>query len=161
MAMTRLFLALGLMAFAYRFGTAAEDVALPPFAWPVVGAVVDNDDGHPSPARAVGISILVPKGTEVRASLSGTIIYAGRTLNTYGNLVLIRHEGGWVTAYGHNDELFVNRGDVVQMGDVIAKSGKTGFTAFPELYFEIRKGPNPVEPSHYLSRLRPQPAEDP
>lgn len=159
--MARLLVALGLVAFAFRLGTAAEDVALPRFAWPVVGVVVDDDDGRPSPARAVGIDILVPKGTEVRASLAGAVIYAGRTLNTYGNLVLIRHDGGWVTVYGHNDELFVNRGDEVQMGDVIAKSGKSGFAAIPELYFEIRKGPNPVDPSRYLSLLKPQPAEDP
>jgi len=161
MAMARPIIALSLMAVACRIATAAEDLALPPFAWPVVGVVVDDDDGRPSPARTVGIDILVPKGTEVRASLAGTIIYAGRTLNTYGNLVLIRHEGGWVTAYGHNAELFVNRGDEVQTGDVIAKSGNTGFTAVPELYFEIRKGPNPVNPSRYLSLLKPQPVEDP
>lgn len=161
MALLRLFMALGLMAFAFRIGTAADDAALPSFAWPVAGVVVDEDDGRPSPARAIGIDILVPKGTEVRASLAGTVIYAGRTLTTYGNLVLIRHDAGWVTTYGHNDELFVNRGDEVQTGDVIARSGKTGFAARPELYFEIRKGPNPVDPSHYLPLLKPQQEEDP
>lgn len=157
--MARLFVVLGLMAFALGPETAVD--YLPPFAWPVSGQVVDEDDGRPSPARAVGIDILVPKGTEVRASLAGTVIYADKSLETYGYLVLIRHEGGWVTVYGHNDELFVNRGDPVGAGDVIARSGATGFTARPQLYFEIRKGAEPVNPLHYLARLKPQEPEDP
>lgn len=157
--MARLFVVLGLMALALGSETAVD--YLPPFAWPVAGQVVDEDDGRPSPARAVGIDILVPKGTEVRASLAGTVIYADKSLKTYGNLVLIRHEGGWVTVYGHNDELFVNRGDPVGAGDVIARSGATGFAARPQLYFEIRKGAEPVDPLHYLARLKPQDPEDP
>ena len=157
--MARLFVVLGLMALALGSETAVD--YLPPFAWPVVGQVVDEDDGRPSPARAVGIDILIPKGTEVRASLAGTVIYADKSLKTYGNLVLIRHEGGWVTVYGHNDELFVNRGDPVGTGDVIARSGATGFAARPQLYFEIRKGAEPVDPLHYLARLKPQDPEDP
>jgi murein DD-endopeptidase MepM/ murein hydrolase activator NlpD len=157
--MARLFVVLGLMAFALGPETAVE--YLPPFAWPVAGQVVDEDDGRPSPARSVGIDILTPKGTEVRASLAGTVIYADRSLQTYGNLVLIRHEGGWVTVYGHNDELYVNRGDPVGTGDVIARSGASGFTARPQLYFEIRKGAEPVNPLRYLARLKPQEPEDP
>lgn len=157
--MARLFVVLGLMAFSLGAETAVD--YLPPFAWPVAGQVVDEDDGRPSPARAIGIDILVAKGTEVRASLAGTVIYADRSLKTYGNLVLIRHEGGWVTVYGHNDELYVNRGDEVGTGDVIARSGASGFAARPQLYFEIRKGAEPVDPLHYLSRLKPQEPEDP
>lgn len=159
--MTRLFVALGLVALAFRPGGVAENAALPPFAWPVVGQILDEDDGRPSPARAIGIDILVPKGTEVRASLAGTVIYSGRELRTYGNLILIRHDGGWVTVYGHNDELFVNRGDEVVAGDVIAKSGESGFTTRPELYFEIRKGAVPLNPLKYLPLLEPQRPEDP
>ncbi len=157
--MARLFVVLGLMAFAFRTETAMD--TLPPFAWPLSGEVVDEDDGRPSPARFVGIDILAPKGTEVRASLAGTVIFAGASLRTYGNLVLIRHDGGWVTVYGHNDELYVNRGDPVGTGDVIARSGKTGFTARPQLYFEIRKGAEPVNPLRYLARLKLQEPEDP
>ena len=157
--MARLFVVLGLMSFSLGAETAVD--YLPPFAWPVAGQVVDEDDGRPSPARAIGIDILVAKGTEVRASLAGTVIYADRSLKTYGNLVLIRHEGGWVTVYGHNDELYVNRGDEVGTGDVIARSGASGFAARPQLYFEIRKGAEPVDPLHYLSRLKPQEPEDP
>lgn len=159
--MVRLFVAFGLMAFAFRLETAADTTSLPPFAWPVTGQVVDEDDGRPSAARAIGIDILVPKGTEVRASLAGTVIYADKELRTFGNLVLLRHDGGWVTVYGHNDELFVNRGDEVAAGDVIAKSGETGFTARPELYFEIRKGATALNPLQYLGRLKPQEPEPP
>lgn len=157
--MVRLFVVLGLMALTLRAETATD--SLPPFAWPVAGQVVDEDDGRPSPSRAIGIDILVPKRTEVRASLAGTVIYAGGTLKTYGNLVLIRHAGGWVTAYGHNDEIYVNRGDPVGTGDVIARSGESGFAARPQLYFEIRKGAEPVNPLRYLARLKPQEPEDP
>lgn len=159
--MVRLFVAFGLMAFAFRLETAADTTSLPPFAWPVTGQVVDEDDGRPSAARAIGIDILVPKGTEVRASLPGTVIYAGADLKAYGNLVLLRHDGGWVTVYGHNDELFVNRGDPVAAGDVIAKSGVSGFAAWPELYFEIRKGPIALNPLQYRGRLKPQEPEPP
>lgn len=157
--MVRLFVVLGLMAVALGPQTAAD--YLPPFAWPVAGQVIDEDDGRPSPAGAIGIDILIPKGTEVRASLAGTVIFADASLRTYGNLVLIRHDGGWVTVYGHNDELYVNRGDPVGTGDVIARSGASGYAARPQLYFEIRKGTEPVDPLHYLERLKPQETEDP
>lgn len=161
MAMVRLLVALGLTVFAFRPEPVADTSSLPPFSWPVAGQVVDEDDARPSPARKSGIDILVPKGTEVRASLAGTVIYAGNSLKTYGNLILIRHDGGWVTVYAHNGELYVNRGDEVQSGDVIARSGDTGFTARPELYFEIRKGAVPIDPLHYRSLLKPQEPEDP
>ncbi|MGE4252877.1 MAG: murein hydrolase activator EnvC [Parvibaculaceae bacterium] len=141
--------------------TAAESISLPGFAWPVEGKVIDEEDGKRSLASAEGIDILVPEGTEVRASLAGTVIYAGNGLEALGNLVLIRHEGGWVSVYGHNSELFVNRGEPVQAGDVIAKSGRTGFVSRPELRFEIRKKQAPWNPADYLPLLKLQELEVP
>ena len=155
------FIVLGLAAFVSRSGLAAESGTLPPFAWPVNGQLVDDDDGKPSPARHDGIDILVPEGTEVRASLAGTVIYAGNGLTSLGNLVLIRHDGGWVTVYGHNSELFVNRGEDVQTGDVIAKSGRSGFVSRPELHFEIRQGQSAWNPEEYLPLLKSQDPELP
>jgi len=140
---------------------ATESGSWPGFAWPVEGKVIDDDDGKRSPASTQGIDILVPVGTEVRASLAGTVIYAGNGLASYGNLILIRHEGGWVTVYGHNSELFVNRGEKVQAGDVIAKSGMTGFVSRPELRFEIRKKQSPWNPAEYLPLLKLQEPEGP
>lgn len=141
--------------------TAAKSGDPPVFAWPVSGKVVDDDDGKPCPARYEGIDIDVPEGTEVRASLSGTVIYAGNTIKGFGNLVLIRHAGGWVTVYGHNSELYVNRGEAVETGDVIARTGSTGFVSSPQLHFEIRKGPIPWNPAEYLALLKEQPPQLP
>lgn len=147
--------------FLFPLQAAAENAAIPSFAWPVEGQIVDDDDGRRSPASAEGVDILVPEGTEVRASLAGTVIYAGNGLASFGNLILIRHGGGWVTIYGHNKELFVNRGDEVQTGDVIARSGMTGFVSRPVLHFEIRKKQSPWNPAEYLPLLKAQEPEDP
>jgi len=161
MSMMRAFLVLGLAVFFCRPVLAVESHHLPPFAWPVNGEIIDEDDGRPCPARYEGIDILVPEGTEVRASLAGTVIYSGDRLRGFGNLILIRHDGGWVTVYGQNSELFVNRGEEVQKGDVIAKSGRSGFVARPELHFEIRKGQWAWNPQKYLPLLKPQDPEMP
>jgi murein DD-endopeptidase MepM/ murein hydrolase activator NlpD len=152
---------LGLAIIFVPLQAAAKSMPLPSFAWPVEGQVIDEDDGHRSPASAEGIDILVPEGTEVRASLAGTVIYAGKGLASFGNLVLIRHDGGWITVYGHNSELFVNRGDVVQTGDIIAKSGKSGFVSRPLLHFEIRKKQAAWNPAQFLPLLQAQDQELP
>ncbi|WP_162914287.1 murein hydrolase activator EnvC family protein [Taklimakanibacter lacteus] len=127
----------------------------------MAGQVVDEDDGRPCPSRHEGIDILVPDGTEVRASFDGTVIYAGSEVPSFGNLVLIRHDGGWVTVYGHNKELFVNRGEDIKIGDVIARSGHSGYVARPQLHFEIRNGQVPVNPARYLELLKAQAPELP
>jgi murein DD-endopeptidase MepM/ murein hydrolase activator NlpD len=149
-------IAVGIVVFSFPLQSAAESAVLPNFAWPVDGKIIDDDDGKRSAASTEGVDILVPEGTEVRASLAGTVIYAGNGLKSFGNLILIKHEGDWVTVYAHNSELFVNRGDVVQTGDVIAKSGMTGFVSRPELHFEIRKKQSPWSPSEYLPLLKLQ-----
>lgn len=154
-------LVLGLAVVFLPLPAVAESAVLPGFAWPVEGTVIDDEDGKRSPATAEGIDILVPEGTEVRASLAGTVIYAGNGLESFGNLVLIRHQGGWVTIYGNNSELFVNRGDEIQIGDVIAKSGRSGYVARPQLHFEIRKKQLPWNPAEYLPLLKPQEPEIP
>ena len=161
MTVVRGFLVLGLAAFICRPVLAGESASPPSFAWPVNGQVIDDDDGKPCPSRYEGIDILVPEGTEVRASLAGTVIYSGDGLSGFGNLILIRHDGGWVTVYGHIGDLFVNRGEEVQTGDVIAKSGRTGFVSRPQLHFEIRKGQSPWNPEEYLPLLKPQDPEMP
>ena len=71
----------------------------------------------------------------------------------YGNLVLIRHPNGFVTAYANNGELDVKRGETVRRGQVIAKSGETGNATSPQLHFEVRKGSTPVDPTQYLAGL--------
>jgi murein DD-endopeptidase MepM/ murein hydrolase activator NlpD len=90
----------------------------------------------------------------VRAAEDGVVAYAGNELRGYGNLVLVRHEDGWVTAYGHNDEVLVARGDRVHAGQEIATVGATGAVSSPQLHFEIRRGAQAVDP---LTQLPPMP----
>jgi murein DD-endopeptidase MepM/ murein hydrolase activator NlpD len=97
-----------------------------------------------------GINLALPEGTPVHAAEDGVVAYAGSELKGYGNLVLVRHSNGFVTAYAHASEILVKRGDQVRRGQVIAKSGQTGNVTSPQLHFEIRKGSAPVDPTQYL-----------
>ena len=100
--------------------------------------------------RNDGINLALPEGTPVHAAEDGVVAYAGSELKGYGNLVLVRHSNGFVTAYAHASEILVKRGDQVRRGQVIAKSGQTGNVTSPQLHFEIRKGSAPVDPTQYL-----------
>ncbi len=119
--------------------------------WPVKGKIISEYGAKPNGLKNEGINIAVPEGTGVRAAESGVVAYAGNELKGYGNLVLIRHEGGWVTAYAHAKELFVKRGDIVKRGDVIAKAGQTGSVSSPQLHFEVRKGATAMDPMKFLA----------
>src|SRR5438270_4878350 len=130
---------------------AAPDQGSLAFRWPVKGRVISDYGSKPNGLRNEGINISVPEGTGIRAAESGIVAYAGNELKGYGNLVLIRHEGGWVTAYAHNKELFVKRGDAVKRGDIIAKAGQTGSVTSPQLHFEVRKGATAVDPMRFLN----------
>ena len=121
----------------------------PEFRWPARGRIIQ---GFKSGGND-GINISVPEGTSVRAAENGTVAYAGSELKGYGNLVLIRHPNGFVTAYANNGELNVKRGEVVKRGQVIAKSGQSGNVSSPQLHFELRKGSTPVDPTSYLAGL--------
>jgi murein DD-endopeptidase MepM/ murein hydrolase activator NlpD len=79
------------------------------------------------------------------------VAYSGNELKGYGNLVLVRHANNWVSAYAHNDELLVKRGDKVRRGQVIAKAGASGSVSQPQVHFELRKGSRPVDPTKYMS----------
>jgi len=121
----------------------------PEFRWPARGRIIEAFKAGGND----GINIAVPEGTSVRASESGVVAYAGNELKGYGNLVLIRHPNGFVTAYANNGELDVKRGDTVKRGQIIAKSGQTGNVNSPQLHFELRKGSTPVDPTSYLAGL--------
>lgn len=127
----------------------AVEAAIPEFRWPARGRVIEgfkigtND----------GINIALPEGTSVKAADAGVVAYAGNGLKGYGNLILLRHSNGFVTAYANNGEIDVKRGETVKRGQVIAKSGQTGNVATPQLHFEVRKGAKPVNPIQYLAGL--------
>jgi murein DD-endopeptidase MepM/ murein hydrolase activator NlpD len=117
------------------------------FRWPARGRVIT---GFGAGGGNEGINIAVPEGTPVKSAESGTVAYAGSEVKGYGNLVLIRHDNGYVSAYAHNGEVKVKRGEKVGRGQVIAKSGQTGNVTSPQLHFEIRKGATPVDPLTHL-----------
>jgi murein DD-endopeptidase MepM/ murein hydrolase activator NlpD len=121
------------------------------FRWPVKGRVLSSYGPKSNGSRNDGINIAVPEGTSVRAAENGVVAYAGNELKGYGNLVLLRHDGGWVTAYAHNQVLHVKRGDRVTRGSVIAKAGSTGAVTSPQVHFEVRKGAEAVDPMKHLS----------
>lgn len=123
----------------------------PSFRWPVQGRVISGFGAKPDGTRNEGINISVPAGTSVRAAEDGVVAYAGNELKGYGNLVLIRHDGGYVTAYAHNSELMVKRGQTIKRGDVIAKAGQTGSVEAPQLHFEVRKGATALDPTKFLA----------
>jgi len=125
--------------------------ALPTFRWPVRGKVIAGYGAKTNGKSNDGINLAVPEGTPVKAAEDGVVAYAGNELKGYGNLVLVRHANGYVTAYAHASELLVKRGDTVKRGQVIAKSGQSGEVASPQLHFEIRKGSTPVDPLQFLN----------
>ncbi len=125
----------------------------PQFRAPVRGRVIASYGPKPGGAHNDGVNFAVPEGTAVRAAEDGTVAYAGNELKGYGNLVLIKHADGYVTAYANNSELTVKRGDTVRRGQIVAKAGQSGNVTSPQLHFEIRKGSTPVDPSRYVAGL--------
>lgn len=125
----------------------APPVATPKgFIWPVRGELVSRFGDKGTGLRNDGINIAAPKGTPVVAAESGVVAYSGNELKGFGNLVLIRHPNGWVTAYAHNDTLLVARGEQVARGQEIARVGSTGNVSSPQLHFEVRRGGERIDP---------------
>ncbi|MBR1220098.1 peptidoglycan DD-metalloendopeptidase family protein [Bradyrhizobium sp. U87765 SZCCT0131] len=124
---------------------------LPSFRWPVRGRVITAYGAKNNGKQNDGINVAVPEGTPIKAAEDGVVAYSGSELKGYGNLVLVRHSNGYVTAYAHASELMVKRGETIKRGQVIAKSGQTGEVGSPQLHFEIRKGSSPVDPLQFLN----------
>ena len=121
------------------------------FRWPVRGRIISGFGSKPNGERNDGINLAVPEGTSVKAVELGTVIYAGNELEGYGNLVLVRHADGWVSAYAHNKDILVKRGDQVRRGQTVAHAGMSGSVSAPQVHFELRKGAKPVNPLDYLA----------
>ncbi|MCC6779250.1 MAG: LysM peptidoglycan-binding domain-containing M23 family metallopeptidase [Hyphomicrobiales bacterium] len=125
--------------------------ALPKFRWPANGRVISPFGPAVNGQQNDGINIALPENTPVKAAEDGVVAYAGNELKGYGNLVLVRHPNGYVTAYAHAKELLVRRGDQVKRGQPIARSGQSGNVNAPQLHFEIRKGASPLDPMRFLN----------
>lgn len=130
----------------------AAQAGKPDFRWPVRGRVISGYGSKPNGKANDGVNLAVPEGTPIRAAESGTVAYAGSELQSFGNMVLIRHADGWVTAYAHASDISVKKGDIVRRGQVIARAGRTGDVSAPQLHFEVRRGSNPVDPLEHLPR---------
>jgi murein DD-endopeptidase MepM/ murein hydrolase activator NlpD len=128
----------------------ANYATTPTFAWPLTGQVISDFGSGGSGERNNGINIAAVEGAPIRASAAGTVSYAGNELRGYGNLVLIKHDDGYVTAYAHAERIVVQRGETVTKGQVIAYAGSTGDVTTPQLHFEIRHGVQPVNPRSLL-----------
>ena len=122
------------------------------FLWPVEGELTARFGLNGGGLHNDGINITASRGTAVRAAAAGIVAYAGNELRGYGNLLLVRHAGGWTTAYAHNERLLVGRGDTVRRGQTIARVGSTGNVATPQAHFELRRGTRAVDPLKYLAR---------
>lgn len=130
--------------------SAPQATGIGKYRWPARGAVIANFGSNIDGKRSDGIAISVPTGTPIKAAENGVVIYAGNGLKELGNTVLIRHDDGKVTVYGHADSLSVQRGQKVQRGQTIATSGMSGNVSRPMLHFEVRKDAAPVNPITYL-----------
>ena len=121
------------------------------FEWPIKGRVIGEYGGGVLGKRNDGVNIAAPVGTPVRAAADGEVVYRGSELDGYGNLLLIKHDDGFVTAYAHNDVMLVEKGQPVRQGQVIAKVGQTGSAGEPQLHFEIRQHLKAVDPLGFLN----------
>jgi len=120
------------------------------FAWPVSGKVISSYGLSSNGKHNDGINISASKGTPIKAAENGIVAYTGNEIKGYGNLILIKHSNGWITAYAHADSILVKKGETVKKGQTIAKVGSTGNVKNPQLHFEIRKGTKAVDPKKYL-----------
>ena len=130
------------------------------FAWPLRGSVIMTYGMSQGGVKNDGINIAAPVGAPVRASADGEVVYTGSELAGYGNLLLVRHEDGWVSAYAHTDTILVQKGQRVQQGQVVAKVGNTGNVEQSQLHFELRHELMPQDPlaalngTHHLAAAK-------
>ena len=120
------------------------------FDWPLTGPIIGRFGPAGDGRRNDGINIAAERGEDIHAAADGVVAYAGSAIAVYGGLILIKHGDGWITAYGHAEQILVTRGQSVHRGDVIAHAGATGSVNKPQLHFEIRNKRTPVDPLRYL-----------
>lgn len=134
----------------------AEAIPTPPprqgrgLEWPVRGKVIVPYGTTAKGMRNDGINISAKVGTSIRAAEAGVVAYAGNELKGFGNMLLLKHQGGLITTYAHADELKVQRGATVKRGQIIASVGQSGSVSSPQLHFEVREGSKAVDPMKYL-----------
>ncbi|MDR3078950.1 MAG: LysM peptidoglycan-binding domain-containing protein [Rickettsiales bacterium] len=122
------------------------------FIWPVEGEVSRDPRKQPGDGSSDSISIKAPRGTRIKSIASGEVAYAGDELKGFGRIIILKHDGGWISVYGHCESVNVKVKDMVQRGQIIGTVGETGNASEPQLYFSLRKGRIAVDPTKYLSK---------
>ncbi|TNC98261.1 MAG: membrane protein related to metalloendopeptidase [Stygiobacter sp.] len=121
------------------------------FIWPVKGDLLAEFGPMGKGLYNDGINIAAARGTPVRAAENGVVAFVGNEVKGNGNLLLIKHAGGWISTYAHNDQLMVRKGDMVKRGQQISTVGVSGGVDTPQLHFELRRGIEAINPVDYLS----------
>ena len=116
------------------------------FSWPVEGEIILDFGPAAKGVHNDGVNIAAITGTNVQASAPGTVAYIGRNLKSFGSMVLVKHDGGYITAYAHLDDISVAEGDVLGAGQVLGTVGATGRVDSPQLHFEVRQSRQPINP---------------
>ncbi|MCF8468168.1 MAG: LysM peptidoglycan-binding domain-containing M23 family metallopeptidase [Sneathiella sp.] len=116
------------------------------FTWPVKGKIISGYGKKATGFHNDGVNIAVKEGTPIRAAENGVVSYVGNEMRSFGNLLLVSHADGYVTAYGHTERAVVAKGDAVKKGEIIAYAGSTGNVTESQLHFEIRKKGRAIDP---------------
>ncbi len=130
------------------FDIAASDNSA--FLWPTKGKIISRFGPKEGGLYNDGINIVANEGDEITAAKSGVVVYSGNELRGYGNLVLLKHDNGYVTSYAHAKDIIVKKGEYVKQGQKIALVGNTGHVKTPQVHFSIRKGRKAIDPQKYL-----------
>lgn len=120
--------------------------------WPITGRILSEFGPKPGGLRNDGINIAAPRGAKVTAAENGVVAYSGDDIKAYGNLLLVKHADGLMTAYAHLERFLVKRGDKVKRGQLIGTVGSSGSVTIPQLHFEVRKKSDPVDPRGFLPK---------
>ncbi len=122
------------------------------FSWPIRGEIISRFGPKSGGLYNDGINIKAVEGDPVKAAEEGVVSYAGNELKGYGNLIIVKHAGGWITAYAHLSKISVKRGQKVTKTTKIGEVGSTGNVTSTQLYFGLRKGRDAVNPENYLTK---------
>lgn len=122
--------------------------------WPLKGKILARYGRIGDGRRNDGINIAGRRGDSVRAVADGTVAYAGNEIRGFGNLLLVRHADGWISAYAHNERVLVRKGERVRKGQIVSRVGSTGNVDGPQLHFELRRDKRLVDPERHLPRTR-------
>ena len=120
------------------------------FIWPVEGSIISRFGPKRNGLVNDGINIAAPEGEPIWAAAAGEVVYTGNDVKGYGNMVILKHSNGWMTAYGHASQVLVGKGDQIKQGDLIAFVGRSGGVKQPQLHFGMREGESPVDPERLL-----------